>query len=321
MAKRYVNLDGSSNIKSFADMRKWQKERRTKKKDLSYHVPRTAPDPVMLAANRSLPTVTFIGHSTFLIQLGGLHIVTDPVWANRMGFSPRLSAPGLSIDELPPIDIVLLSHAHYDHLHLASLRRLPGNFELLVPEGLGSWLTRKGFSRVREFAWWEEATVGDVTFAFVPAKHWTRRTLWDTNSSHWGGWILQHQEDCLYFAGDSGYDSLFARIAERYPSIRVALLPIGAYEPEWFMRDAHMSPEEAVQAFADLGASCMVPMHYDAYHLADDTPKEALDRLHAEWARRKLPVEQLWTMELGRTLDWSDQRKAVSPTDEEMSNG
>ncbi|GIO12748.1 membrane protein [Cohnella xylanilytica] len=305
MGKRYVNADGSSNLKSFSDLRKWQKERRGKKKDLSYRVARVEPDAELLAANREKPTVTFVGHSTFLVQLGGLNIVTDPVWASRMGFSPRLSPPGVPIGSLPPIDVVVLSHAHYDHLHLGSLRRLPGDFVALVPEGLGPWFRRKGFRQVRELTWWSETRIGDVTFGFVPAKHWTRRTPWDTNASHWGGWVMRHGEDCLYFAGDSGYAGVFREIGARYGDIRVALIPIGAYEPEWFMRDSHMSPEEAVQTFADVGADIFVPMHYDAFRLADDTPKEALDRLLAEWERRGLPPERLWAMELGRTKTWS----------------
>lgn len=305
MAKKYFNADGSSNLKSFMDMWRWQRERRGKKKDISYAVPRVVPDTALLSANRERPTVTFIGHSTFLIQLGGLNIVTDPVWAARMGPGARLSPPGVPIADLPPIDFVVLSHAHYDHLHLGSLRCLPGEFRLLVPEGLGGWIRRKGFKRVEELSWWSEKRVGDVTFGFVPAKHWTRRTPWDTNSSHWGGWVMRHGGDCLYFAGDSGYDSLFREIGARYGDIRIALIPIGAYEPEWFMRDSHMTPEEAVRTFADIGADIFVPMHYDAFRLADDTPKEALDRLQAEWRRRALPPERLWVMELGRTRVWS----------------
>lgn len=303
MRKRYVNLDGSTNTKSFSQLQQWQKERRSKKKDFSFTVPRVTPDLELLKHNKE-PSVTFIGHSTFLVQLGGLNILTDPVWAARMGLGKRLSLPGLAIHELPPIDIVVLSHAHYDHLHLGSLRKLPGDFMLLVPEGLKNWLLKKGFRRVEELSWWSELQVKDTAFSFVPAKHWTRRTPWDTNTSHWGGWLMQHKGHCIYFAGDSGYDDLFMKIGQRYTNISVALLPIGAYEPEWFMRDSHMSPEEAVQAYLDLGATSFVPMHYDAYHLADDTPKEALDRLHEEWKKRKLPQEQLWTMELGKTLLW-----------------
>lgn len=304
MSKRYVNWDGSTNAKSFSQMRQWQKERRSKKKDLSFSVPRVEPDLAFIANNRKQSAVTFIGHSTFLVQLGGLNIVTDPVWATTMGLGKRLTPPGVPIEQMPPIDVVVLSHAHYDHLHLGSLRRLPGDFTMLVPEGLGGWMKRKGFPRVEEFTWWTEKRIGEVTFGFVPAKHWTRRTPWDMNTSHWGGWVMQHEQDCLYFAGDSGYDDLFLEIGKRYKQISVALLPIGAYEPEWFMRDSHMSPEEAVQAFLDIKAKTFVPMHYDAFHLADDTPKEALDRLLAEWQRRELPAERLWTMELGRTHIW-----------------
>lgn len=305
MSKRYVNLDGSTNAKSFSQMRQWQKERRSKKKDFSFSVPRVEPDLAFIASNRKQSAVTFIGHSTFLVQLGGLNIVTDPVWATTMGLGKRLTPPGVPIENMPPIDVVVLSHAHYDHLHLGSLRRLPGDFTMLVPEGLGGWMKRKGFPRVEEFSWWTEKRIGEVTFGFVPAKHWTRRTPWDMNTSHWGGWVMQHEQDCLYFAGDSGYDELFLEIGKRYKQISVALLPIGAYEPEWFMRDSHMSPEEAVQTFLDIKAKTFVPMHYDAFHLADDTPKEALDRLLAEWQRRELPAERLWTMELGRTQIWS----------------
>ncbi|HZG77633.1 MAG TPA: MBL fold metallo-hydrolase, partial [Paenibacillus sp.] len=201
MAKRYVNADGSANLKSFAELRRWQKERRAKKKDLSYQVPRAEPDLELLHGNRTEPTLTFVGHSTFLIQLGGLNIVTDPVWAKTMGFQPRLAAPGVAIEALPPIDVVLLSHAHYDHLHLGSLRRLPGDFVALVPDGLAAWFRRRGFRRVEELSWWSETQVGGVTFGFVPAKHWTRRTPWDTNTSHWGGWVMRHEADCLYSAG------------------------------------------------------------------------------------------------------------------------
>ncbi|MCI3927649.1 MBL fold metallo-hydrolase [Paenibacillus sp. TRM 82003] len=309
--KRYVNGDGSMNVKSFAELRQWRKERSAKKKDLSYRVPIVQPDIAWLRGNRTEPSVTFIGHSTFLIQLGGLNIVTDPVWARTMGFAPRLSPPGIPIEALPPIDVVLLSHAHYDHLHLGSLRRLPGDFTALVPEGLAAWFRRKGFRSVRELSWWSETTIGGVTFGFVPAKHWTRRTPWDTNTSHWGGWAMRHGDDCLYFAGDSGYDPSLVEIGERYGDIRVALLPIGAYEPEWFMRDSHMAPEEAVQTFLDVGADFFVPMHYDAFRLADDTPKEALDRLTADWKRRGLAEERLWIMPLGKTRLWSADETTI----------
>jgi L-ascorbate metabolism protein UlaG (beta-lactamase superfamily) len=309
--KRYENPDGPTAKKTFADLRRWREERRLKRKDLSYRVPSVAPDVERLRANRTECTVTAVGHATFLIQAGGLNVVTDPVWAERMGFERRLVPPGLKLDELPPIDVVLISHGHYDHLHLGSLRRLPGDFLALVPEGLGRWFRRRGFPRVREFCWWEEASIEGVSFVFVPAKHWTRRTPWDMNTSHWGGWVISCGDARLYFAGDSGYWGGIKEIGERFPGIDVALLPIGAYEPEWFMRDSHMSPEEAVQAFTDIGAGAFVPMHYGTFRLADDTPREALDRLTAEWRRRGLAADRLWVMPLGETRLWSSRDKTI----------
>lgn len=302
--KRYVNSDGSGNLRTFREVRQWQRERRTKRKNDAYRMPAVAPGTEWLRQNRTEPSLTFIGHATFLIQLGGLNIVTDPVWAKRMGFQPRLSDPGVPIDGLPPIDVVLISHGHYDHLHLGSLRRLPGDFVALVPEGLGAWFRRKRFRRVQELSWWSETTVRGVTFGFVPARHWVRRTFWDANTSHWGGWVMRHGGDCLYFAGDSGYDPVLGDIGDKYENIGVSLVPIGAYEPEWFMRDSHMAPEEAVQTFLDVGSHAFVPMHYGAFRLADDTPKEALDRLQADWSRRGLNEDQLWILPLGETRLW-----------------
>ncbi|WP_199615407.1 MBL fold metallo-hydrolase [Paenibacillus alkalitolerans] len=304
MRKRYENPDGPPVVRTFADLRRWRRERREKVKDLSYRVPNVEPNVEWLRGNRSECSVTAVGHATFLIQTGGLNVITDPVWAERMGFERRLSPPGLKLDEIPPIDVVLISHGHYDHLHLGSLRRLPGDFTAFVPEGLGRWFRRRGFRRVREFSWWEEASVENVSFAFVPAKHWTRRTPWDTNTSHWGGWVISGGNSRLYFAGDSGYWSGFAEIGERFPGIDLALLPIGAYEPEWFMSESHMSPEEAVRVFADVGARTFVPMHYDTFRLADDTPREALQRLEAEWKRRGLAKDKLWVLPLGETRLW-----------------
>lgn len=315
--RRYSNIDGVSTDKSFKDMRNWQKERRAKVRDMSYVVPQCrTKEPRYLRANREDTTITWIGHSTFLIQCGGLNIVTDPVWANRMGFAKRLSEPGLAIHELPPIDIVLISHAHYDHLHIGSLRKLPGSPKMLVPEGLSGMLKGKGFPDVQELPWWESITLQGVVFTMVPAQHWTRRTLWDMNSSHWGGWIMRSMEsgESIYFAGDSGYFRGFKSIGAAY-SIDIALMPIGAYDPEWFMHVSHMTPEEAVQAYLDLGAAHFIPMHYGAFRLADDTSEEALVRLNKEWERLRLSHDKLHIMELGETwrsnIDHTAERPVV----------
>lgn len=310
--RRFTNLDNVPNTNTFQELLAWRKERKGKVKDHSYFVGQAANKEVTyLQANRSETTVTWIGHSTFLLQIGGLNILTDPVWADSMAFDKRLSAPGLMIDDLPPIDVVLISHSHYDHLHLTSLRKLArkGKFKVLVPEGLRSWMRLRGMRDAEELPWWGSTQVGEVMFDFVPAQHWTRRTLTNTNATHWGGWVIRKREEveadssdkAIYFAGDSGYFRGFGLIGEKY-RIGTVLMPIGAYEPEWFMGKQHVTPEEAIQGFLDTGGDWFVPMHYGSFPLADDTTKEALDRLHAEWKRLELQKDHLKILLHGETL-------------------
>ncbi|NQX61473.1 MBL fold metallo-hydrolase [Paenibacillus qinlingensis] len=308
--QRYSNLDPNAKTKTWKEVRRWQKERKGKVKDVSYRIGQADhKQQELLRNNQHEVTITWIGHSTFLLQVGGMTIVTDPVWATRMGFTPRLEAPGLSIEEIPPVDVILLSHAHYDHLHVGSLKKLRGTPYVLVPEGLGSKLRKLGFSTVYELPWWGSQTIGQLEFHFVPAQHWTRRTLTDTNTSLWGGWLVKRSAvsegtqvpPAIYFAGDSGYFEGFREIGAKFPGIGYALMPIGAYEPEWFMGMQHVSPEEAVQAFLDVGAKQFIPMHYGAFRLADDTPKEALDRLLADWQRRDLDASLLRLLKHGET--------------------
>ncbi len=302
MRKRYENLDGVSTTKTFADLRRWYAERKQKKKDWSYTLPREHIHRSLLHTNKEQTLLTWVGHATFIIQINGLTIVTDPVWAKRLGTVRRLTDPALSIDDVPPVDIVLISHSHYDHLHFSSIKQLKGNPLILVPSGLRSFFLKRGFERVVECSWWETVVEQDVSFTFVPAQHWSKRTLFDTNTSHWGGWVIEAKDKpTFYFAGDSGYFRGFRDIGEHF-RIDYALLPIGAYEPEWFMGPQHVTPEEAVQAFIDCQAKTFIPMHYGTFPLADDTPKEALDRLYAEWERRNLPSEQLRVLKLGEIV-------------------
>ncbi|WP_420852176.1 MBL fold metallo-hydrolase [Paenibacillus hamazuiensis] len=317
MRRTYSNLDDVSTLKSFSELIAWQKERRAKQKDLSFQVPLCEHKQTgWLQSNRTETSLTWIGHSSFLLQIGGLNILTDPVWAQRMGFAGRLAPPGLALEELPEIDIILLSHGHYDHMDLPTLHKLRKRSisepMLLVPSGLAEVLRKKGFGRIAELEWWASMRIGAVEFHFVPAQHWTRRTLWDTNRSHWGGWMIINAEsdDSIYFAGDSGYFRGFGLIGEKF-SPRYVLMPIGAYEPEWFMSKQHVNPEEAVQAFIDVRGGVMIPMHYGAFRLADDTPKEALDRLYAEWNRRGLAGECLKVLAVGETLRDAHDKPAL----------
>jgi L-ascorbate metabolism protein UlaG (beta-lactamase superfamily) len=301
--KRYENMDEIYSPNPLKDILRWRNERRKKQKDFSFAIEQSpVKQASLLHANTSETTVTWIGHSTFLIQTNGLNILTDPVWSNKVKVVPRLTEPGMSINDLPPIDIVLISHGHYDHLDFPTLRQLKSDVLYLVPSGLKKLFTRKKLHRVEEYNWWEHTVINNVHFHFVPAQHWTRRSLFDTNSSHWGGWMIENKktEETIYFCGDSGYFRGFKEIGERF-SIDIALMPIGAYEPEWFMKASHMCPEEAVQAFLDMKAKHFIPMHYGAFALADETPKEAITKLRNNWNLRMLPWEQLHVLFLGQT--------------------
>lgn len=304
MRKRYENLDSVSNKKTLQDMRRWMKERRSKTKDLTQQILHAAEKELeKLHHNESLPSITWVGHSTFLIQMNGLNMLTDPVWAKRMGMQKRLTEPGIQIKDLPKIDVVFISHGHYDHLDFQSISKLKGSPTFYVPIGLKSAFTRRGYKKVVEANWWDSWEHEGLTFTFVPAQHWTRRSLLDMNTSHWGGWIVEDSstQKSIYFVGDTGYFRGFHEIAKRF-GIDMVLMPIGAYEPEWFMADSHINPEDAIKAFIDLNGNMFIPMHYGAYRLADDTGPEALERLHKEWERLRLDEQKLKVLSIGETL-------------------
>lgn len=299
--QRYDNLDNVENTKTFSDFRRWQKERRANRKDLSIQIEQ-APNKEIDKLNRNSTdsSITWIGHSTFLIQMDGLNMITDPVWAGRMGFQKRLTAPGIALTDLPAIDVVFISHGHYDHLDFPTIKKLKGNPTYYVPIGLGHAFKKRGYEKVIEANWYDSFKEANMTFSFVPAQHWTKRTLTDTNTSHWGGWIIENMEQSIYFVGDTGYFLGFKHIAEKF-NIQTVLMPIGAYEPEWFMKVSHINPEDAVKAFLELKGSIFIPMHYGTYHLADDTGPEAISRLDAEWNRLQLDPSRLKKLLIGET--------------------
>jgi len=218
--------------------------------------------------------LTWIGHASFLIQFMGLNVLVDPNFANWLFLLKRLRRPGLKIGELPPIDLVLLTHAHFDHFHKPSLRRLPVTEVCVLPWGCGSLARPLGFERVIELRWWESFQHKDWRVTLVPSQHWGARTLRDTQRGY-GGFILECRGRRIYHAGDSAYFEGFKEIGERI-SPELALLPIGAYHPESF-RKVHMGPDQALKAFVDLKAQQLVPMHYGTFRLAfedlDEPPR------------------------------------------------
>jgi L-ascorbate metabolism protein UlaG (beta-lactamase superfamily) len=258
--------------------------------------------PALPRAEPGQTALTWIGHATYVVQIGGLTVLTDPVWSRRIpGVPARVTPAGLDWAALPPVDAVLISHNHYDHLDAPTMRRLPRHTPILVPAKLAGWFRRRRFTDVTELDWWQSRTIGAVTFDFVPAHHWSRRGLVDTNRSLWGGWILTSGTSRVYFAGDTGYGHWFGEVARRYPGIDLALMPIGAYEPNWFMRSMHVNPEEAVQAAIDLGATRMATMHWGTFILSAEPLMEPIEKAAKAWAAAGRPREHLWDVAVGET--------------------
>ena len=246
--------------------------------------------------------VTWVGHASFVVQTGGLTILADPVWSRRIpGVKPRLTPPGVPLSGVGRVDAVVISHNHYDHLDGPTIRQLPRDTPMLVPAMLGYWFRRNNFTHVVELDWWESVRIADVEFAFVPAHHWSRRTLTDTCRTLWGGWVLTHGDAKVYFAGDTGYGHWFGEIAARHPGIDVALLPVGAYEPNWFMKPVHLNPAEAVRACVDLGARRMATMHWGTFVLSREPLLDPVGKAAEAWAEAGRPREDLWDLAVGET--------------------
>ena len=268
--------------------------------------PRVAADLDFIRANAGaglamIPAVTWIGHASSLVQAGGVSILTDPIFSERASplsfIGPkRHVAPGLALAELPHIDAVLISHNHYDHLDAASVRALaaqPGGPPLfIVPLGIKGWLADAGISHAVELDWWQSTRVGAVEVVFTPAQHWSGRSLGDRMETLWGGYAVFASGFQWFFAGDTAYSKDFADIHERFAArhgggrgFDLALLPIGAYEPRWFMKAQHVDPREAVRIHRDLGAEQSIGIHWGTFELTDeslDEPPRALARAARE---------------------------------------
>jgi L-ascorbate metabolism protein UlaG (beta-lactamase superfamily) len=261
--------------------------------------------PVELVAKDELG-VTFIGHSSFFLQIDGRKVLIDPVFSKRLILLRRQRYPGVLLEELPSIDLVLLTHAHMDHLDLSSLRRVVritrrltgGTPEVVVPRGVEDLVENLGFSRVHRMDWWEETTVKGLKVTMTPCKHWGARLFRDMHRGY-GGYVVEGGGHSIYHSGDSAYFEGFREIGKRLKP-EVALLPIGAYFPDSH-RAVHTSPEEAVQAFIELGAEEMIPMHFGTFRLGREPMDEPLKRLRAE-AERLHIKGKLKVLEEGETI-------------------
>jgi N-acyl-phosphatidylethanolamine-hydrolysing phospholipase D len=266
-------------------------------------------------ANDDAVRVTAVGHSTFLIQIGPLNILTDPVWSERASpltfWGPRRRhEPGIALDALPPIDLVLQSHDHYDHFDDATVRALARAHPAATwcaPLGVAARLRARGVQRIAERDWWQTATIGDATVNCLPAAHFSGRTPFDRDRTLWCGWAVAAHGRRIYFVGDSGLHPEFAAIGAHLGPCDLVLMPVGAYEPRWFMRPVHMDPDEAVEAFTAITgahpahASVMVAMHWGTFVLTDEPPDEPPARTRARWSAAQRPDDLLWILAPGET--------------------
>ncbi len=233
-------------------------------------------------------TVSWVGHATFLIQTGNVNILTDPIWGPATWFFKRAMPPLISLECLPPIHLVLISHNHRDHLDastIVQLKKLNPALEFFVPLGDKLWFDRRGIDRVHEFAWWQKRACADVTCSFLPARHWSGRGLFDRNRSLWGSWMIQSPSTTIYFAGDTAYWRHFACIRHYFSSIDAALMPIAPHHPWEFMRHAHLNAELAVKAFFELGARYFVPMHWGTFKFGIEDIRSSVAQLEKAWRK------------------------------------
>jgi N-acyl-phosphatidylethanolamine-hydrolysing phospholipase D len=294
---------------SFGDFLYWVliDRRRSKLEPRPSYVPKVLPNAAdSLRAASDHATITWIGHSTVLVRIGGITILTDPMWSDRA--SPvswagpkRFTPPGIAFDDLPDVDVVLISHNHYDHLDAGTIRMLGDRPTYLVPLGVGNAVKRFGAGTVHELDWWETMTIGDVILTCTPAQHFASRSPFDGNKSLWCGWTMRGTDGAVYFAGDTGPFPEFASIGERLGPFDVACLPIGAYLPAWFMGPVHTGPRDVISALEQLRGRTMLAIHHGSFKLADDPPGLAASELVREVSSRGLDPDRYLLLSLGET--------------------
>jgi L-ascorbate metabolism protein UlaG (beta-lactamase superfamily) len=300
--------------KTFFDFLKWRWEKFGKKNPPpeSYGFSLAENDPSFLRSNRDKNSLTWIGHATVLLQMGGRNILTDPQFSERA--SPvqwagprRVVPPGIALNDLPDIDYVFISHDHYDSLDEQTIKRLSerkggGTTKFFVPLGLKRWLQKRGVSNVIELDWWDEYQEENFTIIAAPMQHWGKRSLFANNNHLWASWVVISDNFRFYFGGDTGYSPHFRDISQRYGPFDLSTLPIGAYEPRWFMKDHHINPEEAVQAHLDLRVKQSVAIHWGTFMLTDESLDEPPERLHKALKDRGISRDEFLVLKHGETI-------------------
>lgn len=302
--KKFINREGYVE-KGFTDLIKWATRRNLGPWiELTENDVEFGPKPAARVTD-STQVITYVNHSTFLIQTNGLNILTDPVWSERVSpFSfagpKRMRPVGIRFEDLPEIDVIIISHNHYDHLDINTLKRLNNRFDVqfIVPLGVDLYLNQHGIEQTKSLNWWEGVDVSDsVRIDAVEAQHFSSRGMFDRDKTLWAGFVIQSANGNIYFAGDTGYNTFFTEIGERYAPIKTAIIPIGAYIPRWFMSPVHVDPAQAVQIHHDVGATLSIGMHFGTFPLADDGKEQPLNDLEIA-----LDGEHFIVLEEGKNL-------------------
>ena len=288
----YENTNGKPIEKSFQDLLKWATDDIETKIDYI----EISNDWESLDFEKDDNYGVWVGHSTFLIKKNGITILTDPVFSDRASpfknIGPkRLIPPAIPLKKLPEIDFITISHNHYDHLDIRSLKDLyllNSSTIFLVPAGDKKLLERQKIENVYEYEWWEGYLSDELKITFTPVQHWSKRGLFDRNKSLWGGWYFEFNDFSIFHAGDTGYSEDFKSTRMKLGSPKYAFIPIGAYDPEWFMAESHVNPEDAVQIMLDLGAENSFGMHWATFKLTDEDTLEPRERLDAEVKNKKI---------------------------------
>ncbi|OGB83210.1 hypothetical protein A3F66_02670 [candidate division TM6 bacterium RIFCSPHIGHO2_12_FULL_32_22] len=280
-----------------------------------------------IIAKKYDPVITWIGHSSFLIQLGNVNILTDPVFGDLTFLFKRIFAPGIPFEKLPNIDYLLISHNHRDHLDIQSLEMIKQFYpyvKVLVPQGDKKVFNDLGFMRVVESTWWEKHEINtpdsSITFTFLPARHWSGRNFLDNNKSLWGSWMIEVPGYRVYFGGDTAYWDHFKDIGEHFFPIDIALLPIGPCSPSGWMKDSHMDAALAGQAMLDLKAKYMVPMHWGTFYFGTDRFDMPVNQLIKWWGKNKSKLQDKKLMLLGFGEQLKIEKQAIISDDSVMKD-
>jgi len=312
--KGFQNLYPHGKPSAF-DFLKWRWRRRSQvlESAQNYHfTPAQSNNAAFLQSNHNLNTLTWIGHATVLLQLEGKNILTDPHFSNyasplRLAGLQRVVRPGISLEELPKIDMVVISHDHYDSLDTQTIEKLHDlergkEIIFFVPLGIKRWFNRRGIRRVIELDWWESHGQGKYKITAVPAQHWSKRSLLFKNKTLWAGWVVQTKDFKFFFAGDTGYSPIFKEIGRKLGPFDVSAIPIGAYEPGWFMRHHHVSPEEALRIHLDVASKKSVAIHWGTFLLTDEPLDEPPQRLKTALKNKKIPDGVFLAIKHGETI-------------------